>query len=106
VVYTYGCSRIGNPEFAEVFDTQLKQVYRFVHGRDTVTQMPPMSWGYKHVGLLIYCPNPDGLGCNAEPGKESPDTSGTDPADHAKYLGHNWLNFIAIGTGKGCKAPH
>jgi len=52
-VYTYGCPKVGNQKFAEIFDSLLKEkTFRFVNFGDYVTDVPKNG---KHVGILIYC---------------------------------------------------
>ncbi len=54
-LYTYGMPRIGNKIFAERFDERYgKKTFRFVNNNDTVTRVPPRSFGYKHVGVVKY----------------------------------------------------
>jgi triacylglycerol lipase len=54
-VYTFGCPRIGDRQFAMQYNRRLYNcTYRLVNHRDIVTQLPPAEMGYTHVGQLIY----------------------------------------------------
>lgn len=49
--YTFGCPRVGDAEF----DISVRApVYRVVNAADGVTRVPPMAFGYRHVGDLRY----------------------------------------------------
>ena len=56
-LYTYGCPRVGNPEFADSFSYIKKRIFRFENNNDIVAKIPPkyvlrMRW--KHVCLPDY----------------------------------------------------
>jgi len=52
-VYTYGCPKVGNQTFAEIYNSLLKEkTFRFVNFGDYVTDFPRHG---KHVGMLIFC---------------------------------------------------
>ncbi|KAJ7731800.1 Alpha/Beta hydrolase protein [Mycena maculata] len=59
-LYTFGSPRVGNKIFMKAFEaaraeypTGKPDVLRFVDGDDIVTKMPPLSMGYRHVGLKV-----------------------------------------------------
>lgn len=60
-VYTFGCPRPGNPEFAA--RAEETPVYRVVHNQDVVTTMPYRigflnQFAYEHVGRPVHlCPD-------------------------------------------------
>lgn len=56
-IYTYGCPKIGNQEFATAVNSFKIPHYRFVNSSDIVPMVPP--GGYEHVGVLYYM-NKDG----------------------------------------------
>jgi triacylglycerol lipase len=54
-VYTFGCPRIGDRQFAMQYNRRLYNcTFRLVNHRDIVTQLPPAEMAYTHVGQLIY----------------------------------------------------
>jgi triacylglycerol lipase len=54
-LYTYGMPRVGNRIFAQKFkETYGTRTFRVVNNNDTVTRVPPRSFGYKHVGVVKY----------------------------------------------------
>jgi triacylglycerol lipase len=54
-IYTYGCPRIGDRQFAMQYNRRLYNcTFRLVNHRDIVSQVPPAEMGYTHVGQLIY----------------------------------------------------
>jgi triacylglycerol lipase len=54
-VYTFGQPRVGDFDFAEKYDSGLKNnTYRIVHNNDVVTRVPPQNMGYSHTGSLKY----------------------------------------------------
>ena len=54
-LYTYGMPRIGNKHFADKFQESFgKCAFRVVNNNDSVTRVPPRSFGYQHVGTVKY----------------------------------------------------
>lgn len=48
--YIYGCPRVGNKEFAKNYDKNIPKTVRVENGNDFVTKIPPVVFGYRHVG--------------------------------------------------------
>lgn len=48
--YTFGSPRVGNTEFAALYNKQVPDTHRFVNDKDMVPTIPPL--GFKHVGQL------------------------------------------------------
>ncbi len=59
-LYVFGSPRVGDQEFCEGFTDIELPVFRFVHGFDFVTTLPPESLGYRHVTAPIHVADPDG----------------------------------------------
>lgn len=57
-LYTFGQPRVGNSNFAEVFEVWFDSMYRLVNNEDIVPRVP--VGGYKHVGREYYFDN-DGI---------------------------------------------
>lgn len=54
-VYTYGQPRVGDFDFCDHFNRALKQkTFRMVNNNDVVTRVPLQSFGYSHIGTLMY----------------------------------------------------
>lgn len=53
-LYTYGCPRVGDTDFADALRVRVPQHYRFVNNNDIVTRIPPRICGYTHFGQLHY----------------------------------------------------
>ena len=54
-LYTFGCPRAGNKEFARAFNQEFKErAFRYVNNNDLVTRIPPRALGYAHVGNMNY----------------------------------------------------
>lgn len=53
-VINLGQPRVGNNIFAEYFDTHVGVHYRMVNQRDLVPHLPPMAFGFFHVGTEIW----------------------------------------------------
>jgi len=54
-LYTFGSPRVGDIAFATKFNQDFeKNAFRFVNDNDVVTRVVPRSFGYKHVGNLLY----------------------------------------------------
>jgi triacylglycerol lipase len=63
---TFGSPRVGNGQFAALFDPPARIVHRHRDCSDFVTRIPPEFVGYKHTkGLLYY--NADGQLCDPAP---------------------------------------
>ena len=41
VVYNYGCPRVGNHDFAKLYDSHFPESYRVIHYKDLVPRIPP-----------------------------------------------------------------
>jgi triacylglycerol lipase len=54
-VYTFGAPRVGDADFAANYNQQLQaKTLRLVNHRDMVPRVPPLQWGYQHVGQMVY----------------------------------------------------
>lgn len=54
-LYTFGKPRIGDREFARLFNSELKdRCFRFVNNNDIVTRVPPREMNYSHIGSLRF----------------------------------------------------
>lgn len=56
-LYTYGCPRVGNPEFADSFSYMKKRIFRFDNNNDIVAKIPPkyvLNMRWKHICLPDY----------------------------------------------------
>ena len=47
-VYTFGCPRVGNSNFAAYYNSRVPNTFRVVNNRDTVAHMPWLTQGYRH----------------------------------------------------------
>jgi triacylglycerol lipase len=61
-LYTFGCPKIGNQEYASALDSTGLVHHRFVNSIDMVPNIPPI--GYEHFGRLHYI---DGSGKIVDP---------------------------------------
>ena len=53
-VYTIGSPRVGDGDFADSFERTLSdRCFRYVNGKDGVTQVPLEEWGYRHVASQL-----------------------------------------------------
>lgn len=69
-LYTYGMPRVGNKYFAEKFQASYgKRAFRIVNNNDSVTRVPPRSFGFKHVGTVKYLDSRGQLKSGASPWK-------------------------------------
>lgn len=54
-LYTFGQPRVGDRTFARNFDQDFGGItFRFVNNNDVVTRVPPRSFGFRHVGKILY----------------------------------------------------
>lgn len=53
-IYTVGCPRVGNPNFAYYVENTGITVSRSVHNRDLVPHVPPESFGFLHPGVETW----------------------------------------------------
>ncbi len=54
-LYTFGSPRVGNPDFADKFNSNFKDhAFRMVHNNDVVTRVPLRAHSYRHVGQFWY----------------------------------------------------
>ena len=69
-LYTFGMPRVGNKSFARKFrENYGSRSFRVVNNNDTVTRVPPRSFGYKHVGVVKYLNDKGRLESGATPWK-------------------------------------
>ena len=52
-LYTFGSPKVGDRDFEQVFEAKRLPIYRFVHGFDIVTTIPPDEFDFVHVGSII-----------------------------------------------------
>jgi hypothetical protein len=53
--YTFGSPRVGNRDFARIFNVEAKsKVFRFQNNLDIVTRVPARIMGYSHTGSFVY----------------------------------------------------
>jgi len=53
-VYNYGCPRVGNPDFANYYNSLLPNTYRVVNGKDLVPHVPPEAFGFHHPPTEVW----------------------------------------------------
>ncbi|MDB6112030.1 MAG: lipase class 3 [Pedosphaera sp.] len=64
-VYTFGQPRVGNRNFAELYDRfQPANTFRFVNEQDIVPRVPGALSGYQHAGQEIFLPAVGGMKLN------------------------------------------
>lgn len=55
-VYTYGSPRVGDKTFAKYVNNQFgDHLIRVMNDWDMITDLPPLAFGYRHIGKLITC---------------------------------------------------
>jgi triacylglycerol lipase len=55
-VYTFGMPRVGDSNFAALYNQALgSRTYRLVHGDDVVPTVAPSELGFSHVGRYLRC---------------------------------------------------
>ena len=52
-----GAPRIGNIEYANLYDSRVKYYYRLTHSRDPIVHLPYRLMGFAHIGHEIYYPD-------------------------------------------------
>ena len=59
-VYTFGQPRVGNGQFARLYDLALKdRTFRFVHEEDIIPRSPTCFLGFRHCGHLVFLNSTD-----------------------------------------------
>lgn len=54
-VYTFGQPRVGNREFARIYNVEAaSRSFRFQNNNDIVSRVPARAMGYSHVGNFVY----------------------------------------------------
>lgn len=54
-LYTFGSPRVGDRDFEQGFNDDMRsRAFRFVNNNDVVTRVPPRVAGFSHVGTLLY----------------------------------------------------
>jgi len=51
-VFGFGSPRVGNQAFVESFRKRIANVFEFQYNDDAIANVPPESFGYKHINLI------------------------------------------------------
>jgi len=95
-LYTYGCPRVGNEQFADYFDGMKITSYRVVHWADPIARLPPQPLHYQHVQTQIWY-NADSTNYEVCSGNEDPTCSDKmifDPLGLIDHLTYMHIDFI------------
>lgn len=69
-VYRFGGPRVGDAEWASLYDGQLGQkTFNLVLCNDVVPRLPPWRWGYRHAGRAVYIDRKGNLHPDARPSR-------------------------------------
>lgn len=52
--YVFGCPRVGNKAFAKSYNERVFKTLRVTNGNDIVAKVPPVLFGFRHVGIDIH----------------------------------------------------
>jgi hypothetical protein len=52
-----GAPRVGNNEYAKLYDSRVEEYYRLTHARDPIVHLPYRLMGFTHIGHEIYYPD-------------------------------------------------
>jgi len=105
-VYTFGSPRVFAEGMMSEYNTLVKNTFRFVYNHDPIPHLPPTEFGYSHVGLLVFCTEPDmDIGCVCKGLVD--DDGGTllthlDMVDHAHTFGSNLDLYDRESIRVGC----
>lgn len=88
-VYTFGSPRLGNIEFADLFQSSVKEAWRVTHSRDIVPSVPFMVMGFHHAAREVWQTEVQNGTEFVETKLYICDSTGEDPTCHnnACYLG-------------------
>lgn len=83
-VYTFGSPRVGDTNFASLFQRHVNASWRFTHNRDIVPSMPPWWLGFHHVAREVWLLDLPGPSKGSDQQQEVVvcDGSGEDPLCH------------------------
>jgi len=103
-VINLGQPRVGNDVFAHFFDANVGYHYRMVNQRDLVPHLPPMAFGFYHVGTEIWFPTntTSFVVCNGsgEDPKCSDSLHSFQIEDHLNYTGlSSWAGKVCCQCG-------
>ncbi|ETO06965.1 hypothetical protein RFI_30425 [Reticulomyxa filosa] len=101
-VYTYGQPRVGNQQFANYYNSNIKIHYRVTHRKDPVPHVPTEDMGFYHMMEEIFYPkNPNEtyIVCS-ESGEQSNCSDqylvDLDIYDHLDYMGFDFTtNYLS-----------
>lgn len=95
-VWNFGQPRVGNKEFADYVDSQVKTIYRTINQQDIVPHLPPQDLGYHHVAREVWFPTNYTIFVLCNDSGEDPTCSDSvpiidyKPQDHLTYMGYGW----------------
>lgn len=102
-VFGFGCPRIGNVQFANSIDNNLKGRYFYiVNGQDWVPHQPPRDLGYQHASGQIWINPANSIHWKLYPGQENHHGSNS-VIQKITFADHHGVYFHS-GLGHGLNA--
>jgi len=97
---TLGAPRVGNIEYAQLYDSRVDEYYRLTHARDPIVHLPYRLMGFSHIGHEIYYPDNSLEYIECIEG-ENPRCSNSVARDRLNFTDHGYyMNIKVAGCGK------
>jgi hypothetical protein len=94
-----GAPRVGNIEYANLYDSRVDNYYRLTHARDPIVHLPYRLMGFTHIGHEIYYPENTLEYIQCMEG-ENPRCSNSVAKDRLNFTDHGYyMNIRVAGCG-------
>lgn len=94
-----GAPRVGNTEYARLYDSRVGEYYRLTHARDPIVHLPYRLMGFTHIGHEIFYPDNTLEYIECLEG-ENPRCSNSVSRDRLNFTDHGYyMNIKVAGCG-------
>lgn len=94
-----GAPRVGNTEYAKLYDSRVDEYYRLTHARDPIVHLPYRLMGFTHIGHEIFYPDNTLRYIECMEG-ENPRCSNSVARDKLNFTDHGYyMNIKVAGCG-------
>ncbi len=95
-----GAPRVGNLQYAVLYDSKVEEYYRLTHGHDPVVHLPYRAMGFTHIGHEIFYPTDSLTYIECMEG-ENPRCSNSVARERSNFTDHGYyLNIKLVGCGE------
>jgi hypothetical protein len=99
LMVSLGAPRVGNFQYAQLYDSKVDEYYRLTHGHDPIVQLPYRLMGFHHIGHEIFYPDSSLSYIECLEG-ENPRCSDSIARERSNFTDHGYyMNVKLVGCG-------